>query len=88
MQLIRSEVQEKLLAAEGKVNLNRNCLEEARSMLDQTDRARRILEQELTDTNETLGEQTCHNQSLVASVRKGEQELTALTVSFFFSLWL
>ena len=66
------------------MNLNRNCLEEARSMLDQTDRARRMLEQELTDTNETLGEQTCHNQSLVSSVRKGEQELVALNVGFFY----
>ena len=76
----RSEVQEKLLASERKVNLNKNCLEEARSLLDQTDKARRCLEQELTDTNDTLGEQTCINQSLTAAARKAEQEVANLNV--------
>ena len=77
----KAEVQEKLLAADRKVNLNRNCLEEAKSLLEQTDKSRRDLEQELVEVNETLGEQTCQNQSLVAFKRKGEQEIAVLNVS-------
>mgnify|MGYP007045259764 CR=1 FL=1 len=45
----RAEVQEKLLAAESRANTNRNALEEARTLLDTTDRARRTLEQELAE---------------------------------------
>ena len=78
----RAEVQDKLLAAESRANNNRNALEEARSMLDTTDRARRTLEQELAESNETLGEQTCQNQSLISAIRKSEQEITTLNVSF------
>merc|ERR1712080_487810 len=35
---------------------SQNALEEARTMLEQADRQRRTLEQELADTNETLAE--------------------------------
>merc|ERR1739844_819851 len=34
-------------------------LEEARTLLEQSDRARRVTEQELSDTNEQLSEMTC-----------------------------
>ena len=77
----RAEVQEKLLAAESRANTNRNALEEARTLLDTTDRARRTLEQELAESNETLGEQTCQNQSLISAIRKSEQEIATLNVS-------
>ena len=77
----RTEAQERLLAGERKASAARNGLEEARAMLDQSDRARRELEQELADSNETLGEQTCQNQALVAAIRKSDQEITALNVS-------
>ena len=79
----RADVQDKLLAAEARVNNNRNALEEARSLLDTTDRARRTLEQDLAESNESLGEQTCQNQSLNSAIRKSEQEITTLNVSIF-----
>ena len=47
-------------------------------MLDQCDRARRELEQELGDSNEALGEQTVTNQAVVAAVRKLQLDVTAL----------
>merc|ERR1712106_1099592 len=43
------------LVADRKANSNQNALEEARTLLEQADRARRMVEQELADTNETLG---------------------------------
>merc|ERR1711978_325405 len=52
-----------LLAAERKANSTQNALEEARTLLEQSDRARRITEQELSDTNEQLSELTCQNQA-------------------------
>ena len=77
----RTEAQERLLAGDRRAAAARNGLEEARAMLDQSDRARRELEQELGDSNETLGEQTCQNQALVAAIRRSDQEITALNVS-------
>merc|ERR1712241_1551579 len=53
-----------LIAADRKAHANQNALEEARTMLEQSDRARRMVEQELADTNETLGDQTCTNQAI------------------------
>merc|ERR1711997_723413 len=53
---------EALLANERKANTAQNGLEEARTLLDQADRARRITEQELSDTNELLSNLTCTNQ--------------------------
>ena len=70
-----------LVGSERKANANSNALEEARTLLEQTDRNRRQIEQELADTNETLGDQTCQNQSLVGAKRKCEQEATNLHVS-------
>ena len=77
----RTEAQERLLAGDRRAAAARNGLEEARAMLDQSDRARRELEQELGDSNETLGEQTCQNQALVAAIRRSDQEITTLNVS-------
>merc|ERR1719397_2342445 len=63
-----------LIAADRKAHANQNALEEARTLLEQADRARRLVEQELSDTNETLSEQTCLNQSIAGAKRKLEQE--------------
>ena len=77
----RAELQDQLLAAERRVCAHRSCVEEARALLDQTDRARRQLEAELADTQETLGEQSCTNQALGAAVRRGNTEVAGLSVS-------
>ena len=50
-------------------------------MLDQADRARKMSEQELSDTNETLADLTVQNQSLNSAKRKLDQDITDLRVS-------
>merc|ERR1712106_1245803 len=70
--------QDSLIANDIRAHANQNSLEEARTLLDQSDRNRRNTEQELADTNETLGDQTCQNQALVGAVRKCDQELSTL----------
>merc|ERR1712241_1320578 len=54
------------------------ALEEARSLLDSTDRNRRAAEQDLSDTNEELAEATNVNQALTAAKRKLEAELNQM----------
>ena len=66
------------LIAERKANTVQNALEEAKTMLEQADRARKMAEQELSDTNETLADLTVQNQSLSSSKRKLEQDLADL----------
>merc|ERR1711972_752057 len=51
---------------------------EARTLLEQADRARRITEQELSDTNEQLSELTVQNQSIAGAKRKLESDLQTL----------
>merc|ERR1712193_316065 len=63
-----------LLAADRKANSNQNALEEARTLLEQADRARRMVEQELADTNESLSDQTCTNQAIQGAKNKLESE--------------
>merc|ERR1719474_499536 len=70
--------QEDLIAADRKCNANQNALEEARTLLEQSDRNRRMIEQELADTNETLSDQTCQNQAIVGAKSKCEQEMNNL----------
>merc|ERR1711973_160466 len=48
-------------------------------MGEQSDRNRRIVEQELADTNETLGDQTCTNQALTGAKQKCENEMANLS---------
>merc|ERR1712110_729703 len=67
-----------LLAAERKANTTQNALEEARTLLEQSDRARRITEQELSDTNEQLSELTCTNQAIAGAKKKLESEMQTL----------
>merc|ERR1739846_246102 len=67
-----------LLANERKANTTQNALEEARTLLEQSDRARRITEQELSDTNEQLSELTCQNQAIAGAKKKLESEMQTL----------
>merc|ERR1711999_33823 len=70
--------QDNLIAADRRCNANQNALEEARTLLEQSDRNRRMIEQELADTNETLSDQTCQNQAIVGAKSKREQEMNNL----------
>merc|ERR1719147_82896 len=70
--------QDNLIAADRRCNANQNALEEARTLLEQSDRNRRMIEQELADTNETLSDQTCTNQAISGAKMKCEQEMSAM----------
>merc|ERR1712055_157626 len=59
-----------------------NALEEARSLLEQADKARGNAETELSDVNESLSEATVQNQSIAAAKRKMESEMTTLHGDF------
>merc|ERR1711874_935057 len=59
---------DQLIAAERKANSTQNALEEART----------LLEQELSDTNETLSELTCQNQAIAGAKRKLDSELQTI----------
>merc|ERR1712121_556656 len=67
-----------LIAAERRANSMQNALEEARTLLEQADRSRRITEQELADTNEQLSDLTCQNQAIAGAKRKMESEMQTL----------
>merc|ERR1712181_22496 len=67
-----------LFAADRRANANQNALEEARTLLEQADRNRRMIEQELADTNENLSDQTCTNQAISGAKMKCEQEMSAM----------
>merc|ERR1712186_245368 len=69
---------DELINAERKANSNQNALEESRTLLEQADRSRRMVEQELADTNETLSEQTCTNQAIQGAKQKLEAEMSTL----------
>merc|ERR1719232_298085 len=70
--------QDNLIAADRRCNTNQNALEEARTLLEQSDRNRRMIEQELADTNETLSQQTCTNQAIRGAKSKCEAEMNNL----------
>merc|ERR1719228_5625 len=70
----KAQAQDNLIAADRRCNANQNALEEARTLLEQSDRNRRMIEQELADTNETLSDQTCQNQAINGAKSKCEQE--------------
>merc|ERR1719447_575710 len=67
-----------LISADRRANANQNALEEARTLLEQADRNRRMIEQELADTNESLSDQTCTNQAISGAKMKCEQEMSAM----------
>ena len=68
------------IAADRRAHVNQNALEEARTLLELADRARRIVEQELADSNEVLGDLTCQNQAIQGVKMKLESELNTLAV--------
>merc|ERR1719481_2162918 len=70
--------QDNLIAADRRCNANQNALEESHTLLEQADRNRRMIEQELADTNETLSDQTCQNQAISGAKSKCEQEMNNL----------
>ena len=74
----KSDAQDNLIAADRRANANQNGLEEGRTLLEQVDRTRRMAEQELADTNETLSDQTCQNQAICGAKMKCEQEMNSL----------
>merc|ERR1711970_1303783 len=74
----KAVAQDNLIAADRRCNANQNALEEARTLLEQADRTRRIIEQELADTNETLSDQTSQNQAISGAKSKCEQEMNTL----------
>merc|ERR1719483_1524488 len=63
----KSAAHDALVAAERRFNANRNSLEESRTMLEQSDRNRRAVEQELSDANEQLSKATVCNQAVTAA---------------------
>merc|ERR1712113_725056 len=69
---------DQLIAGGRRANSMQNALEEARTLLEQADRARRVTEQELSDTNEQLSELTCQNQAIAGAKRKLESEMQTL----------
>merc|ERR1712141_39183 len=69
---------DQLIASERKAHTVQNALEEARTLLEQADRARRMTEQELSDTNEQLSDLTCQNQAIAGAKRKLESEMQTL----------
>merc|ERR1712042_87613 len=69
---LKAMAQDQKVAAGRKAGAMQNALEEARTLLEQADRARRCLEQELCDSNETLADLTNTNQALAAAKRKLE----------------
>merc|ERR1711974_236777 len=69
---------DQLIAGDRRANSMQNALEEARTLLEQADRARRVTEQELSDTNEQLSDLTCQNQAIAGAKRKLESEMQTL----------
>ena len=79
-QRAKDNARDLMLGAERRANTLQNALEEAKTMLEQADRARKQSEQELSDTNENLADLTVQNQSLNSAKRKMEQDIGDLRV--------
>merc|ERR1712212_227752 len=77
-QRLKEAARDQLVASERKAHAMQNALEEARTLLEQADRARRGTEAELADVNETLSDATVQNQAIAAAKRKLESEMQTL----------
>merc|ERR1712002_761527 len=75
----KAAAQDNLIAADRRANSNQNALEEARTLLEQADRNRRLIEAELADANETLSDLTCQNQAITGAKLKCEQEMSSMS---------
>ena len=82
-QRAKDVARDNLIAADRRAHSAQNALEEARTLLEQADRSRRLIEQELSDTNEQLSDLTCNNQAIAGAKRKLESEMQTLHVSIF-----
>merc|ERR1712242_9149 len=67
-----------LREAQAKLEEQQRSKEVAHTLLEQADRARRMVEQELQDTNESLSDQTCTNQAIQGAKMKLESEIQTL----------
>merc|ERR1712223_444381 len=67
-----------LREAQAKLEEQARAKELAHDELINADRARRMVEQELADTNETLSDQTCTNQAIQGAKMKLESEMSTL----------
>jgi len=74
----KEAARDQLVAVDRKAHAMQNALEEARTLLEQADRNRRMTEQELSDVNENLSEATVSNQAIAAAKRKLESEMQTL----------
>ncbi|XP_047497817.1 myosin heavy chain, muscle-like [Penaeus chinensis] len=77
-QLVASEYREQASASERKANAVNGELEESRTLLEQSDRARRQAESELADSNESLSHLSAQHGSLSMAKRKLEGEMQTL----------
>ncbi|CAB4054208.1 MYH6_7 [Lepeophtheirus salmonis] len=77
-QQAKEMARDEFLAADRKAHAHQNALEEARTLLEQADRVRRMTEQDLSDTNEQLSELTCQNQAIAGAQRKLGAEIQTL----------
>merc|ERR1711970_670349 len=75
---MKSIAQDAKVASERKAGSMQNALEEGRTLLEQADRGRRSLEQELADSNEALADLSNQNQAILAAKRKLESEFNQL----------
>ena len=86
-QRAKDVARDNLIASDRRAHAAQNALEEARTLLEQADRSRRLIEQELSDTNEQLSELTCNNQAIAGAKRKLESEMQTLHVSILVCLF-
>merc|ERR1719336_3472262 len=77
-QRTKEHARDALVNAERKAHGMQNGLEEARTLLEQADRNRRMTEQDLSDVNEQLSDATVQNQAIAAAKRKLESEMQTL----------
>jgi myosin heavy chain 6/7 len=69
---------EYMINSERKANSLKNSVEETRAMLDQSDKSRRQIEQELSDCHEESAKLTVQNASLESTKRKVEGDIHEL----------
>jgi len=77
-QRMSSEFREHYGIAERRANALHSELEETRGLLDQSDRARRLAEQELSDNHEQVHNLSEHNSALSIQKRKLEGEMQTM----------
>ena len=74
-------IRDYLITAERKVSSLKNAVEETRSMLEQSDKARRGLEQELTEAGDELGKLVFNNAALDMDKRRLDADLAEAQVT-------